>query len=96
MIQPMQSTIVALSSAPGRAGVAVLRISGAQTRFAVETIAGSLPPARLATLRRFRSPDGEVIDQGLLLFFPDPASFTGEDVAELHIHGSQAVVACAT
>ena len=93
MIQPMQSTIVALSSAPGRAGVAVLRISGAQTRFAVETIAGSLPPARLATLRRFRSPDGEIIDQGLLLFFPGPASFTGEDVAELHIHGSQAVVA---
>ncbi|TAJ34389.1 tRNA uridine-5-carboxymethylaminomethyl(34) synthesis GTPase MnmE [Bosea sp. (in: a-proteobacteria)] len=93
MTQSFQPTIVALSSAPGRAGVAVVRISGARTRFAIETISGTLPPPRIASLRKFRDRAGETIDQGLLLYFPGPASFTGEDVAELHLHGSQAVLA---
>lgn len=86
-------TIVALSSAAGRAGVAVVRISGARVRFVIETIAGSVPQPRLACLRQFRDGAGEIIDRGLLLFFPAPASFTGEDVAELQVHGSRAVLA---
>lgn len=84
-------TIVALSSGAGRAGVAVVRVSGERVRFVVETIAGSVPEARKASYRALRDRDGTVIDHGLVLFFPAPASFTGEDVAEFHIHGSRAV-----
>ncbi|TPK78792.1 tRNA uridine-5-carboxymethylaminomethyl(34) synthesis GTPase MnmE [Mesorhizobium sp. B2-4-18] len=86
-------SIVALSSGRLPAGVAVLRISGPQTRFVIETIAGGMVKARSAVLRRFRAPDGTVLDNGLVLFFPGPASFTGEDVAEFHVHGGRAVVA---
>jgi tRNA modification GTPase len=85
-------TIVALSSGAGRAGVAVVRVSGERTRFALETIAGAAPEARKAAYRALRDRDGAVIDHGLVLFFPAPASFTGEDVAEFHVHGSRAVL----
>lgn len=88
-----QPTIVALSSAPGRAGVAVLRVSGPQVRFVVETTAGPLPPPRLASLRTLRDAQGQIIDRGLVLFFPGPTSFTGEDIVEFQIHGSRAVLA---
>ncbi|AGB43340.1 small GTP-binding protein domain protein [Mesorhizobium australicum WSM2073] len=86
-------SIVALSSGRLPAGVAVVRISGPQTRFVVETIVCGMVKARAAVLRRFRAPDGTVLDNGLVLFFPGPASFTGEDVAEFHVHGGRAVVA---
>lgn len=85
-------TIVALSSGAGRAGVAVVRVSGPSVRFVIETIAGSVPEARRATYRALRDGYGAIIDHGLVLFFPAPASFTGEDVAEFHIHGSRAVL----
>lgn len=90
---PAYPTIVALSSGSGRAGVAVVRVSGSRTRFVVETICGNLPQPRMATLRTLRDGAGEPIDSGLVLFFPAPASFTGEDVAEFHVHGSRAVLA---
>ncbi|RUZ73538.1 tRNA uridine-5-carboxymethylaminomethyl(34) synthesis GTPase MnmE, partial [Mesorhizobium sp. M7A.F.Ca.US.006.01.1.1] len=86
-------SIVALSSGRLPAGVAVIRISGPQTRFVVETIAGGMVKDRVAVLRRFTAPDGAVLDTGLVVFFPGPASFTGEDVAEFHVHGGRAVVA---
>jgi tRNA modification GTPase len=86
-------TIVALSSGRLPSGIAVIRISGPQTRFAVETIAGGLPESRRASLVRFTTPLGETIDSGLLLFFPRPGSFTGEDLAEVQVHGGRAVVA---
>jgi tRNA modification GTPase len=86
-------TIVALSSAAGRAGVAVVRISGQRVRFVLETIAGTIPQPRLAALRRLHDAAGDAIDSALVLYFPAPASFTGEDVAEFHIHGSRAVLA---
>lgn len=85
-------TIVALSSGAGRAGVAVVRVSGPRVRFAIETIIGSVPDARKAVHRALRDPDGAIIDHGLVLFFPAPASFTGEDIVEFHIHGSRAVL----
>ncbi|WP_449256742.1 tRNA uridine-5-carboxymethylaminomethyl(34) synthesis GTPase MnmE [Bosea sp. (in: a-proteobacteria)] len=91
--QTVQPTIVALSSAPGRAGVAVVRVSGARVRFVIETTAGTVPPPRQATLRALRDRHGRVIDKGLVLFFPGPTSFTGEDVVEFHVHGSRAVLA---
>jgi len=86
-------TIVALSSGPGRAGVAVIRISGKQVRFALETISGAVPQPRHASYRALRDDAGEMIDRGLVLYFPAPDSFTGEDVAEFQVHGSRAVLA---
>ncbi|MBZ9656987.1 tRNA uridine-5-carboxymethylaminomethyl(34) synthesis GTPase MnmE [Phyllobacterium lublinensis] len=85
-------TIFALSSGRLPAGVAVIRISGPQTRFVIETISGILPDARSALLRTFRDRQGNPIDRGLVLFFPGPQSFTGEDCGELHLHGGKAVV----
>lgn len=91
-----RETIYAVSSGAGRAGVAVLRISGAGTGAALTALAGALPPARRATVARLRDPaDGRVIDRGLILWFPGPGSFTGEDVAELHLHGGRAVMMAA-
>ncbi|CAN7229852.1 tRNA uridine-5-carboxymethylaminomethyl(34) synthesis GTPase MnmE [Phyllobacterium sp. LjRoot231] len=85
-------TIFALSSGRLPSGVAVMRISGPQTRFVIETISGGLPEPRFAGLRSLRDLDASLIDRGLVLFFPAPASFTGEDCAELHLHGGRAVV----
>jgi len=84
-------TIFALASAPGRAGVAVVRVSGNAAQHSVQQLTGlPLPPPRQAALRRFAY-GGAEIDQGLLLWFPAPASFTGEDVAEFQVHGGRAV-----
>ncbi|UVC16340.1 tRNA uridine-5-carboxymethylaminomethyl(34) synthesis GTPase MnmE [Mesorhizobium onobrychidis] len=86
-------SIVALSSGRLPAGVAVIRISGAQSGFVHETIAGSIVQNRVAAYRKFRAPDGSVLDSGLVVFFAGPNSFTGEDIAEFHVHGGRAVVA---
>jgi tRNA modification GTPase len=90
-------TIFALSSGPGRAGVAVFRLSGPQARTALKVLAGALPAPRRAALRVLRDPaDGTEIDRGLILWLPGPQSFTGEDMGELHVHGSRAVAAALT
>jgi tRNA modification GTPase len=87
------STIFALASAPGRAGIAVLRLSGPAAGDALRALAGRVPRPWRAQRARFADPhSGEAIDDGLALFFAAPRSFTGEDVAELHIHGGRAVV----
>ncbi|WP_198372483.1 tRNA uridine-5-carboxymethylaminomethyl(34) synthesis GTPase MnmE [Roseomonas rosulenta] len=87
-------TIFALASGAGRAAVAVLRVSGAQSGTIVAAMAGGLPHPRRASLRRLRDPaSGEVLDEALVLWFPGPASYTGEDSAELHLHGGPAVIA---
>ncbi|MBL8559508.1 MAG: tRNA uridine-5-carboxymethylaminomethyl(34) synthesis GTPase MnmE [Hyphomonadaceae bacterium] len=92
MIAP--ATIFALASGPGRAGVAVLRISGPDAGRAVAALtARALPEPRRAVRRRFHDAAGDIIDDGLLLWFPAPASFTGEDVAELQVHGGTAIIA---
>jgi tRNA modification GTPase len=89
-----RSTIFALSSAKGRAGVCVFRISGPAARAALESLTGeAVPPSRHANLRTISLGDGTPIDRGLVLWFPAPASFTGEDVAEFHLHGGPAVIA---
>ena len=88
-----RDTICALASAPGRAGVAVIRLSGPGAGDALRQLCGPPPPPRQASLRKIKSPGtGEVLDRGLALWLPGPASFTGEDIAELHIHGGRAVV----
>jgi len=86
-------TIFALSSGRLPAGVAVVRISGPGARAALEALAGVVPAPRQARFGALRDPNGDVLDQALQLFFPGPASATGEDVAELHLHGGRAVVA---
>ncbi|MDX2263345.1 MAG: tRNA uridine-5-carboxymethylaminomethyl(34) synthesis GTPase MnmE [Hyphomicrobiales bacterium] len=89
----MNDTIYALSSAPGRAGVAVFRVSGPGARRVVEAMCGASPKPRRASLRKLRHPvSRETLDRGLVLWLPGPASFTGEDMAELHTHGGKAVV----
>lgn len=86
-------TIFALSSGPGRAGVAVIRVSGPHVGTALTDIAGSVPAPRLAALRRLRRPGtGDVLDDALVLFFEGPRSETGEDMGEFHVHGGRAVV----
>jgi tRNA modification GTPase len=88
-------TIFARSTAPGKAGIAVLRLSGPRAGAVLSDLTGrALPSPRMASLATFRDPgNGQAIDQGLALWFPAPASFTGEDVVEIHCHGSRAVVA---
>ena len=89
----MSETIFALASAPGRSGVAVIRVSGPETGAVLDAVAGlPRPKPRLAALRAFRTGEGAVIDQGLALWFEGPASFTGEDCAEFHVHGGTAVI----
>lgn len=90
---PFSDTIIALSSGRLPAGLAVVRASGPHVRFAIETIVGELPPPRIAAYRALERRDGTPLDKGLVLFFPAPNSFTGEDVAEFHVHGGRAVVA---
>ena len=86
-------TIFALSSGAPPSGVAVIRISGPRTQFVVETMCGDLPLARVASLRKINHPEtGEMLDEGVCLWFPGPASFTGEDSGELQVHGGPAVV----
>jgi tRNA modification GTPase len=86
----MNATIYALSSAPGRAGVAVVRVSGPDAGAVLVAMAGALPPPRRAVLKRLTWRGAE-IDEALVLWFAGPASFTGEDCAEFHIHGGRAV-----
>jgi tRNA modification GTPase len=88
-------TIFAPSSAAGRAAVAVIRLSGPACASVCQRLTGRPPPpARRAALRRLRDPENlEIFDHGLVLWFPGPASFTGEDVLELQVHGSRAVLA---
>jgi tRNA modification GTPase len=87
-------TIFAPATAPGRAGIAVVRLSGGDAARATRLLAGGLPPPRLARRTHFADPaTGERLDDGLVLWFPAPKSLTGEDVAELHLHGSRAVLA---
>ena len=88
----MRDTIFAMATPPGRSGVAVLRISGPDAAKAASRIAGPMPPPRRAELRRLVGDDGTVIDEALVLYFPAPHSFTGEDVVELQCHGSRAVI----
>lgn len=85
-------TIVAIATAAGAAGVGVVRLSGPRSRAIATTLSGRRPTPRHAHHARFRDADGEVLDDGILLYFRAPASYTGEDVVELQAHGSPAVL----
>lgn len=89
----MNDTIFALSSGAPPAAIGVIRISGPRARTALEILAGGLPEPRHASLRLLTDASGEVLDRALAIWFPGPATATGEDLAELHCHGGRAVVA---
>lgn len=92
-LREASDTIFALSTAPGKAGVAIIRVSGSQAESTIRALSGPTPEHRVASLRTLKTPQtGEIIDQALVLYFQAPQSFTGEDVAEFHIHGSRAVI----
>ena len=91
---PERHTVFALSSGRPPAAIAVIRISGPRARIALEQLTGRVPQPRRATLATVRDPkSGELIDEGLALWFPGPNSETGEDTAELQLHGGRAVIA---
>ena len=87
-------TIYALSTGPGISGVAIIRISGKETKKVIEKLTNKkIPEPRTATLRKINKINtSELIDEGIILWFPGPESYTGEDMAEFHIHGSKAVI----
>src|SRR3954471_4976940 len=94
MSASLRPTIFALSSGRLPAAIAVVRISGASTRAALETLIAKLPEPRRAGLRKLRHPrTKDVLDEALVLWFPGPNTETGEDMAELHLHGGRAIVA---
>jgi tRNA modification GTPase len=95
MSNSTRETIFALSSGRPPAAIAVVRVSGARAGDALKALTGKVPDARKAALAHVRDHDGQVIDQALVLWFPAPHSETGEDVAELQLHGGRAVVAAA-
>jgi tRNA modification GTPase len=88
----MTDTIFALSSGPPPAAISVIRVSGLQAGTALGSMAGSLPTPRQASLRALRNSRGDILDHALVLWFPGPKTATGEDLAELHLHGGRAVV----
>lgn len=88
-------SIYALSTPPGKSGVAIIRVSGTATQAAFAALGvHRLPQARVATLSGLRMADGTLIDRALVLYFPGPGSFTGEEVAEFHVHGGRSVIRC--
>jgi tRNA modification GTPase len=91
-MSPVSDTIAAISTAPGRGGIGIVRLSGSGCASIAQALIGELPPARHAALRPFLDANGEPLDQGLALYFPAPNSLTGEDVLELHAHGGPVVL----
>lgn len=85
-------TIVAQATPPGRGGVGILRVSGPKAALVAQTVLGKLPKPRYADYLPFRNDDNSVLDQGIALFFPNPNSFTGEDVLELQGHGGPIIL----
>ena len=87
-------TIYALSTGPGVSGVAIVRISGSDASNVIKSLTGmEIPKPRMATLRKINNINtSELIDEGIIIWFPGPKSYTGEDMAEIHIHGGKAVV----
>ena len=92
-MEQARDTIFALSSGRPPAAIAVVRLSGPEAATALRRLGVAPPPARQATFATLRAADGRAIDEALVLWFPAPASATGEDIAELHVHGSRAVLA---
>lgn len=91
MVSPARDTIAAIATPPGRGGIAIVRVSGPAAPAIVRAVTGRAPVPRRAVFSRFRDATGEPLDEGLVVYFPAPASFTGEDVVEFQGHGSPVI-----
>lgn len=85
-------TIAAIATATGRGGVGIIRVSGPKARQVAEALLGECPKPRYAVFTKFKTRDGQLLDEGIALFFPNPHSFTGEDVLELQGHGGPVIL----
>src|SRR5579864_2937809 len=92
-MHPREQTIFALSSGRPPSAISIVRVSGPLARDALEALAGRVPEPRMAIRTLLRARTGLPIDEAIVVYFPGPASATGEDVAEFHIHGGRAVLA---
>src|SRR5262249_41385336 len=92
-MHPRDQTIFALSSGRAPSAIAIVRVSGPEAGAALWALAGKMPTPRVATRAQLKRPDGQPLDESVVLYFPAPASATGEDVAEFHVHGGRAVLA---
>src|SRR3979409_1980166 len=92
-MHPREQTIFALSSGRPPSAIAIVRVSGPQAGSALKSIAGRIPVPRVAMRALLHDADRQPIDVAVVLWFPGPASATGEDVAEFHVHGGRAVLA---
>src|SRR5882672_1636945 len=92
-MHPCEQTIFALSSGRPPSAIAIVRVSGSQAGAALTALAGKIPAPRMATRALLRDGHQQPIDDAVVLWFPGPASATGEDVAEFHVHGGRAVLA---
>src|SRR6202045_4911889 len=92
-MHPREQTIFALSSGRPPSAIAIVRVSGPQARAALATLAGKVPEPRMASRVLLRDAGQQPIDDAVVLWFPGPASATGEDIAEFHVHGGRAVLA---
>ncbi len=90
----LKDTIAAVATAPGRGGIGVVRVSGSQAASIAHAVLGVVPAPRHASFKNFLDADGNLIDQGIAIYFPNPHSYTGEDVLELQGHGGSAVLQC--
>src|SRR5512138_2140197 len=89
---PARDTIAAVATPPGRGGIGIVRLSGPAVSRIAAQVAGELPSPRVARFARFKDARGEALDEGLVLYFAAPHSYTGEDVLELHGHGGPVVM----
>ena len=85
-------TIFALSTVEGQSGVSIIRVSGKLSKKAIKLLTGKILKPRVATLLKINSLDNQVIDEGIVIYFPKNQSFTGDEVAEFHVHGSLAII----
>src|SRR5947209_16367558 len=92
-MHPREQTIFALSSGRPPSAISIIRVSGHQAGALLAALAGKIPVPRVATRATLRNADQQPIDDAVILWFPGPASATGEDVAEFHVHGGRAVLA---
>jgi tRNA modification GTPase len=92
-MHPRDQTIFALSSGRAPSAIAIVRVSGAEAGAVIAALAGKMPTPRIATRALLKTADGQPLDDSVVLWFPRPASATGEDVAEFHVHGGRAVLA---
>src|SRR3984893_6570703 len=92
-MHPREQTIFALSSGRPPSAIAIVRVSGPQAGPGLTALAGKTPPPRMVTRALLRDTNAQPIDDAVVLWFPGPASATGEDVAEFHVHGGRAVLA---